>query len=126
MLSRPVILAVVDDRHTMPFAEAGLRRQLSDPETTVVFVTSDPLAALAAAASHLPIDHAAGGWWRRIHLSFQRLFAGRHVVWVGTSFRALVLEPSVLALLSLRGFFSSVPRADDASRTVPTLIVTGD
>jgi len=226
MLSRPVILVVVDDRHAMPAAHAALqRRRLTDATAAVVFLTSDALlalslrregrtsildvddldrdgvlardrlavdsveaaftnasgdqsiiggvryaplfaytvvprimqairhlhavrraiasttpvkvvlvshgpltraAALVAAASGVPIDRAAGGPWRRIRLVFERLFAGRHVLWVGTTFRALILEPSVLALLSLRGFFSSVPRADGAARSRPTLIVTGD
>src|SRR5713226_1470598 len=40
MLSRPVILVVVDDRHAMPAAHAALqRRRLTDATAAVVFLT---------------------------------------------------------------------------------------
>src|SRR5438552_3790242 len=108
----------------------AVRRAIAATDAVkVVLVSHGPLtraAALVAAASRVPIDRAAGGWWSRIRLAFERLFAGRHVLWVGSSFRALVLEPSVLALLSLRGFFSSVPRSDATAPALSTLIVTGD
>src|SRR4029077_8753138 len=48
MLTRPVVLVVVDDRHGMPAADAALRRrQLTDSTAALIFVTSDALLALS-------------------------------------------------------------------------------
>ena len=110
-------------RHLYAVHDALARHAPAD----LVVIGRGELAAAAlivADTANLTVHHAGTGLWARIRLALQRVLAGRRTRWTNTSFRALVLEPGFLLLLSLRGLFVGHPKALTDER--PTLIVAGD
>jgi hypothetical protein len=117
-------VTAVDDvlSHGFPDRDDG-------PPARLMLVGGGPLVAaarLVAARRGLQTEAVAGDFLTRALQAFARLRAGRAIKWVGTDFRALVLEPGFIWLLFLKGLWQrAVGSALPASHR-RAFIVVGD
>jgi hypothetical protein len=72
------------------------------------------------------VQTAGASAFQRLTQSIARLRAGRQTRWVGSDFRALVLEPGFLLMLLARGLWQRTTRKRPAVTSRDALIVTGD
>ena len=95
---------------------------------SLMVVGSGPLAQAAvhvAAVKRLRMERLGARPWQRLRHALARLHAGRHVRWVGSEFRSLVLEPGFLLLLYAKGLWRRLLRPSP-SLSPNALILTGD
>lgn len=112
-------------RNIAAIDEAMARSEFED----VVLVGGGRLpqaARLVAARRQVRVQTAGASPFQRLTQSIARLRAGRQTRWVGSDFRAIVLEPGFLLTLLARGIWQRATRKPPAATSRDALIVTGD